>query len=36
VVVEVNGSPDWEELTKVTGVNPAPRLVDCLLSKMKR
>jgi ribosomal protein S6--L-glutamate ligase len=36
VVVEVNGSPDWEELTKVTGVNPAPHLVDCLLRKMKR
>ena len=36
VVVEVNGSPDWEELTQVTGVNPAPHIVDCLLSRIKK
>jgi len=36
VVVEVNGSPDWEELAEVTGVNPAPYIVDCLISKIKR
>ncbi len=36
VVVEVNGSPDWEELTQVTGVNPAPHIVDCLLRRIKK
>lgn len=36
VVVEVNGSPDWEELTYVTKVNPAPLIVDCLIKKIKR
>lgn len=36
VVVEVNGSPDWEELTEVTNVNPAPYIVDCLIKKVKR
>ncbi|RLF14219.1 MAG: RimK family alpha-L-glutamate ligase, partial [Thermoprotei archaeon] len=36
VVVEVNGSPDWEELTEVTGVNPAPSIVDCLVGRIKQ
>ncbi|MCX8204702.1 MAG: RimK family alpha-L-glutamate ligase [Candidatus Nezhaarchaeota archaeon] len=36
VVIEVNGSPDWEELFEVTGVNPAPFIVDCLVRKIKR
>lgn len=35
VVVEVNGSPDWEELTMVTKVNPAPSIVKCLIKKLK-
>ncbi|MEM4700179.1 MAG: RimK family alpha-L-glutamate ligase [Candidatus Nezhaarchaeales archaeon] len=36
IVIEVNGSPDWRELAEVTGVNPAPHIVDCLIEKIKR
>ncbi len=36
VVFEVNGSPEWRELSEVTGKNPADRLVDVMIEKLKR
>ncbi len=35
VVFEVNGSPDWTELTSVTGKNPAKALVDVMKRKLR-
>lgn len=36
VVFEVNGSPDWRELTQVLGRNPAEKLVDVMLRLLKK
>ena len=36
VVFEVNGSPDWRELAQVTGKNPADRLVEAIIRRIKR
>ncbi len=36
VVFEVNGSPDWRELAQVTSKNPAERLVEVIISRIKR
>ena len=35
VIFEVNGSPDWAELTAVTGKNPAKALVDSMIKRLK-
>ena len=35
VVFEVNGSPDWAELTAVTGKNPAKALVESMIRRLK-
>lgn len=36
VIFEVNGSPDWQELASVTMSNPAPRLVDVMISMISK
>jgi len=36
VVFEVNGSPDWRELSQVLGKNPAEKLVDVMLRLLRR
>ena len=36
VIFEVNGSPDWRELTKVLGKNPAVRLIEVMISRLRR
>ncbi|KUO87293.1 MAG: RimK family alpha-L-glutamate ligase [Vulcanisaeta sp.] len=35
VIFEVNGSPDWAELTAVTGRNPAKALVASMIKRLK-
>jgi len=35
VIFEVNGSPDWAELTAVTGRNPAKALVVAMIKRLK-
>jgi ribosomal protein S6--L-glutamate ligase len=35
VIFEVNGSPDWQELTEVTGRNPAGALIRAMLVRLK-
>ncbi len=35
VIFEVNGSPDWAELTAVTGKNPAKALVLSMMRRLK-
>jgi len=36
VVFEVNGSPDWQELTAVTNKNPAEDLIKVMLKRLSR
>ncbi len=36
VVFEVNGSPDWRELTQVTGKNPADKLVEAIIRRIRK
>ncbi len=35
VIFEVNGSPDWAELTAVTGKNPAKALISSMMRRLK-
>ena len=36
VVFEVNGSPDWREISQVLGKNPAEKLVEVMLNRLRR
>jgi len=36
VIFEVNGSPDWQELTAVTNKNPADELVRVMMKRLAR
>lgn len=36
VVFEVNGSPDWRELSTVIGKNPAEKLVEVMIKYLKK
>lgn len=36
VVFEVNGSPDWREISQVLGKNPAEKLVEVMLNKLRK
>ncbi len=36
VIFEVNGSPDWRELTKVLGKNPAGKLIEVMINRLRR